>query len=172
MAEIIKVYRQSVPALRFIGKKYNNADRVNGMFGAKWGEWSENGWFDVIKKQLNGSLKDVYEDGDAAIALMREEDGEFENFEYWIGYFTPENTAVPEGFQYVDFPKSELGVCWIYGNEDEVFGLEGMCGERLEKEGFDINYNWNFERYVHPRNTTPDEKGNIILDICFYLNSV
>ena len=27
MAEIIKIYRQSVPAMRFIGKKYEDKDR-------------------------------------------------------------------------------------------------------------------------------------------------
>jgi|GEM_PF-4064730 len=29
MAEIIKTYRESVGATRFIGKKYGDADRVN-----------------------------------------------------------------------------------------------------------------------------------------------
>ena len=42
--------------------------------------------------------------------------------------------------------------------------------ERLAKEGFEIKGEWCFERYCCPRFTTPDEKGNIILDICFYLN--
>lgn len=37
MSEIIKVYRQSVPTLRFIGKKYGDSDRVNGTFGKQWG---------------------------------------------------------------------------------------------------------------------------------------
>ena len=41
MAEIIKVYGQKVGAMRFIGKKYGDADRVNGSFSAKWGEWHE-----------------------------------------------------------------------------------------------------------------------------------
>ena len=166
MAEIIKTYKQSVGAMRFIGKKYGDSDRVDGMFGAKWGEWFQNGWFDVIEKQIDKKIIEIYEDGDAYIGLMRE--NEASAFEYWIGIFMPENTAVPAGFDYIDFPKGELGVCWIYGKEDEVFGLEGQCGERLEKE-FDINSEWCFERYGCPRFTTPDEKGNIILDICFYL---
>jgi hypothetical protein len=28
---------------------------------------------------------------------------------------------------------------------------------------------WFFERYNSPRFTVPDEKGNVILDICAYL---
>ena len=81
----------------------------------------------------------------------------------------PEGTAVPDGFACIDFPAGELGVCWVYGKEEEVFMLEGKCGERLEKEGFDVITEWCFERYACPRFTTPDEKGNIILDICFFV---
>ena len=35
MVEIIKTYRQSVGAMRFIGKKYGDGDRVDGNFGCK-----------------------------------------------------------------------------------------------------------------------------------------
>lgn len=49
--EIVKTYRQSIPAVRFIGKKYGDGDRVNGGFGQQWGEWFQNGWFDVLEKQ-------------------------------------------------------------------------------------------------------------------------
>ena len=169
MAEIIKTYRQNIGAMRFIGKKYVNGDRIDGHFGAKWDEWHENGWFGVIEKQTGGSFKDIYEDGDAYIGLMREKDGDFNTFEYWIGIFTPENTAVPEGFDFIDFKESALGVCWTYGPEHEVYMLEGACGERLAKEGFETVTDWCFERYACPRFTTPDEKGNIILDICFFI---
>ncbi|MDR0324675.1 MAG: hypothetical protein LBI19_01095 [Oscillospiraceae bacterium] len=172
MAEIIKTYKQNVSAARFIGKKYGNADRVEGMFGAKWGEWFQNGWFGILEKQMTESFKETYADGDAYIGLMRE--FERDSFEYWIGMFLPEDAAVPEGFESVDFPKSALGVCWIYGKEDEVYCREGECGEKLGKEGFAFvtegqGADWCFERYACPRFTTPDEKGNIILDICFFV---
>lgn len=170
MAHIIKVYRQSVEAMRFIGKQYLNKDRgPSGFFDMQWNEWNEKGWFPLIEKQVNGSLKDLFEDGGAPIGLMREEDEDFDNFEYWIGCLTPEDTPVPDGFLHIDFPKSELGVCWIYGKEDEVFGLEGECGVRLEKEGFEIVTDWCMERYARPRFTTPDANGNIIFDICFFI---
>ena len=93
MPEIIKTNRQSVGAMRFIGKKYGDEDRVNGMFGAKWDEWFENDWLSVIENQTHGNLKDAYEDGDATIGLMR--GGHTEPFEYWTGYFTPEGYACP-----------------------------------------------------------------------------
>jgi hypothetical protein len=162
MAEIVKVYKQNVGNLKFIGKRYGDSDRVNGNFGAKWGEWFQNGWFDVVAKQIDGSLKDIYEDGEAQIGLMREKEGVFE---YWIGYFMPENTAVPEGFEYIDFPASNFGICWVYGKEEEIYFNEGKCGTRLGDDGFTVINDWCFERYACPRFTTPDEKGNIILDI-------
>jgi len=164
-AEIIKVYKQDVPALRFIGKKYGNNDRVDGMFGKYWGDWHQNGWFNVIEKQTNNPLKSIYEDGDAYIGLMRGKDGEFE---YWIGILMPEGTPAPDGFQYLDFPKGSLGVCWLYGKEDEVYCQEEKCEKELEKAGLSPA-DWCMERYCCPRFTTPDEKGNVILDICFYL---
>ena len=168
--EIIKAYRQSVGASRFIGKRYTNSDRgPSGLFDIKWMEWNEKGWFDLIQKQIKGSFKVSYEESKSPIGLMCQETGKFETFEYWIGYFTPENTDVPEGFEYVDFPKSELGVCWMYGNEDEVFCLEASCATRLTNEGFEIITDWLFERYAYPRFDVPDEKGNIILDICFFI---
>lgn len=168
MPKLSKVYTQNVDATRFIGKKYVNADRVDGHFGAKWNEWHTNGWFDLIKNQFCGNLTDALEDGGSFIGLMKE-DGDFSTFEYWIGIFMPANTPVPNGFAYIDFPASTLGVCWIYGKENEVFGHEGFCGEKLKNEGYDVNVKWCFERYACPRFTTPDEYGNIIIDICFFL---
>lgn len=172
MAEIIKVYRQSVPAMRFIGKKYGDSDRVNGSFGAKWGEWFSNDWFAIIEKQTTFTLKEIYEDGDAYIGLMRWKEGE--PFEYWIGVFMPENSLVPKEFEFIDFPKCELGVCWLYGKEGELYGKEDKCSVKLKDAGYKIipdekNAWWFFERYGCPRFTTPDDKGNVILDICHYI---
>ena len=164
-AEITKVYTQDVPALRFIGKKYGDNDRVDGMFGKYWGDWFKNGWFDIIAKQTDQDLKTVYEDGDAYIGLMRDDNGQFE---YWIGIFMPEGTLVPDGYEYYDFPKATLGVCWLHGKEEEVFCQEGRCGEKLEQAGYALT-DWCMERYCCPRFTTPDEDGKVILDICFYL---
>jgi hypothetical protein len=171
-AGIIKTYKQEVPALRFIGKKYGDKDRVDGMFGKYWGDWHQNGWFGVLESQGNGNLKTIYEDGDAYIGLMRWKEGD--PFEYWIGIFMPEETNVPDGYEYKDFPKTTLGVCWVYGNEGEVYMQESKCAKKLEEEGYKIVTDssgayWFFERYGCPRFTTADEKGKIILDICHYI---
>lgn len=172
MAEIKNVYRQSIPAMRFIGKKYGDSDRINGVFGAKWDEWFSNNWFAVIGKQTEVDLKDVYDDDGAYIGLMRWKEGE--PFEYWIGIFMPENTPVPEGFGYLDFPKAELGVCWVYGKEGDIYFKESICAEKLGEKGYKVVSDekgawWFFERYGCPRFTTPDSEGNVILDICHYI---
>ena len=52
MAEIIKTFREEVPAMRFIGKKYPD-------FGGWWGEWFANGWFDEIEKYFNVRVEEI-----------------------------------------------------------------------------------------------------------------
>lgn len=172
MVELVRSYAQNIPALRFIGKKYGDSDRVDGMFGARWGDWFQNGWFTVVERVYGGSMKDIYEDGDAHIGLMRHKDGE--PFEYWIGVFMQEGATVPAGFSHVDFPASRLGVCWLYGKESEIYCNEPLCYEKLKEQGLRVINDpagacWFFERYGCPRFTMPDEQGNIILDICFFI---
>jgi hypothetical protein len=163
--KIIKVYKQSIPAMRFIGKKYSN-------IGGNWGEWWANSWFDVIEETASGSetVHGLYEDGDAYLEMKRIKSGE--STEYWIGMFTAPDTEVPDGFLYVDFPASNLGVCWLYGGENAVYGMQTQCLNKildlemkLKKDENDAR--WYIDRYQSPRFTNPDENGNIILDYCF-----
>lgn len=166
MSEIIKAYKQEVSAMRFIGKKYGDYSH--------WGEWFQNGWFDQIENAMGGvdSIVKIWEDGGGYVGMeCYKEDAPFE---YWIGMFTPADTGVPEGFSYMDFEACNLGVCWIYGKEDEVHGAICRCREELEKNGMKIVANKNgailsFENGTCPRFTTPDEKGNVILDFCYFV---
>lgn len=165
MAEIIKVYRESFPSLRLIGKRYTDSDRVGGSFGSKWGEWFEKGYFSKLEE-----LGDLPENEGAYLGCMRC----VNEFEYWIGMFFSEGTSVPEGFMSIDIPMGDIGTCWIYGREDngELFGLEihNQCMSRIAEAGWQLaNEPWYFERYNCPRFTTPDEKGNVILDYSVYL---
>ncbi len=171
MAEVIKTYKQSMPAARFIGKKYGDADRVNGFFSARWEEWHQNGWFDAIEK-AQGYNTAFYEDGGAYIGMMRYKNGE--PFEYWIGIFAPAGTAVPVGFESIDLPARTLGVCWLRGAEPDIYGKDDLVMEAFRKNGIapvtdkDGAF-WFFERYACPRFTTPDENGYVILDHCYYV---
>lgn len=166
MAEIIKVFRETVPKMRFIGKKYPD-------FGAWWGEWFANGWFDQIEKAMGGTEKilDIWENGAGYVGL--EHRGEDGSFEYWIGMFTPENTEVPDGFCSFDFPQAGLGTCWIYGKENEIHDTSG-CASAVKAADMKLWHDdegriWSFENCVCPRYTTPDENGNIIMDYCYFV---
>jgi len=166
MAEIIKTFKEDIPPMRFIGKKYKN-------FGPMWGEWFANGWFDQIEKAMGGvqPILNIWENGGGYVGLERR--AKDQPFEYWIGMFTPENTQVPEGFEYIDFSNVKLGTCWIYGTEKEVHRT-GACRASLETAGLcmwqDKNGGeWSFENCLCPRYTTPDDKGNVIMDYCFFV---
>jgi len=172
--KVVKAYRQSVPATRFIGKKYGDEDRVNGGFGKQWGEWHENGRFEFLEE--NCPLAD-FEDAGAYIGLMRwkgeKGDEDYEPFQYWVGMFFAEGAEVPEGYEYVDFPASELGVGWLYGKDSYLFAKEGLAFSACEKQGIKMipdaqDATWFFERYVCPRYTEMDKKGKHILDVCYF----
>jgi len=179
--KVIKTYRQSVPATRFIGKKYGDEDRIDGHggFGRQWDEWLENGWFELLEESCPPA---AFEDAGAYIGLMRwkeTDNGEGkgptkEPFQYWIGMFFPQGAQVPEGFGFVDFPAADLGVGWLYGKESCVFFHEHLAAESCEKQGMKIIPDsegacWFFERHVCPRITMPDKKGKVTLDICHYV---
>ena len=166
MPEIKRVYRQSLPALKLVGKCYTEEDRVNGTFGCKWEEWFRNDWFSPLRTS-DGA--EPFEDCNAYIGLCLHKEGE--PFRYWIGVFLPVDFAVPDGYDSVTLDAGEIGVAWVCGKEPEIYTY--CCLSRLAKEGFEWTADKNgvkccFERYVCPRFTTPDEKGNIILDSCFY----
>ena len=167
MPEIIKVFNDKAPAMRFIGKKYTDYSH--------WGEWFANSWFDTVEQAMGGtqSILAVWENGGGYCGL--ECHGEDGAFDYWIGMFTPADTPVPEGFDFVDFPAGGIGTCWIYGPEDEVHGKIPSCYDALMRAGLEPKRDgcgrlWSFENGLCPRFTTPDEQGNVILDYCYYLN--
>lgn len=166
MPEVVKVLQERVPPLRFIGKRYTEADRDSaGGFGALWREWHQTGRFATLE-----TLGPAPEHGDSYIGLMRFA-GEFE---YWIGAFFPAGTPVPDGYDSLDLPACTFGVCWLYGREEtgELYGEDAhhLCVSHLEEQGWRIAENpWFMERYNCPRFTHPDEHGKVILDYCIQL---
>ncbi len=166
MAEIIKVFQEEIPPMRFIGKRYDS-------FG-HWGEWFANGWFDRIEQAMGGTdrIRALWENGGGYIGLERRAEGE--PFAYYIGMLTPEQTPVPEGFSVIDFRDVRLGTCWLYGTEKDVHKT-GDCQQALVEHGMSVWKDgqgavWSFENCVCPRYTTPDENGNVILDYCYFIN--
>ena len=161
MAEIIKVYTEKTVAMRFIGKKYKKI--------GYWGDWFAKGWFDVIEKAMNEESSPIKDGGYIGLEYRKNQ----ELLEYWIGMFTSQNTEVPEGFSCVDFSEGNLGICWIYGKETEAHKAASKCADKLADSGIKIKVDeeggvCSFENCVCPRFTTPDDKGNIILDYCYF----
>ena len=71
MAEIIKTFKEKIPAMRFIGKKYPN-------FGPMWGEWFANGWFDQLEATMGGveKITAIWENGGGYVGLERRAEGQ------------------------------------------------------------------------------------------------
>lgn len=165
MAEIIKVFREKIPTLKFIGKKYAN-------FG-HWDEWWEHGWFDLLESTMGSTdtILALWENGGGYLGLERRAEGE--PFAYYIGMLTPADTPVPEGFEAILFEGLDLGTVWIYGAEDAVHDTSAARG-KITDAGMKIWQDkdgavWSFENCLCPRFTTPDETGNVILDYCYFI---
>ena len=163
-ARIAKVEKITVPALRLIGRRYTEADRKDGSFSHKWGDWFAGNLFTPLER-LPIPEGDVFFDR-SFIGAMRMLDG---SFEYWIGMFFPGDTPVPEGYESAEVPEGSCALFWICGNEasGEIYGMsaERLCQAELDRRGWmRRDEGWHFERYNCPRFTTPDGDGNVILD--------
>lgn len=157
-----------MPAMKLVGRCYKEEDRENGAFANKWGEWFQNNLFAPLRLPDTGA--ESFEDLDAYIGLSRCKEGE--PFQYWIGVFMPLDAAVPDGYDSVALEAGDIAVCWVYGKEPDIY--THCCMSRLKEEGFEWAADkdaamWCFERYSCPRYTTPDDQGNVILDLCFYV---
>ena len=168
----VRIERQRLPASRFIGVRYGNGDRKNGGFSHLWGQWFESGWFDVLEALQTATFRAAFPDADAYCGLMCGRPGVPEDFSYWIGMFLPPDAEIPEGFQAIDFGPAEAAVCWLKGQEDELYRREEDAVSLLRREGFQPASLPDgrccfFERYACPRFTAPDGGGSVILDMGF-----
>ena len=169
--EVTKVYKERFPELRFIGKSY--ADGSD--FGNKFGEWFQNNWFIELEKLGTSELT-----GNSEIALAAFNANDDSVIAAWIGLFFPADTEVPEGFEYLDLPESDVGFVWIHGNEPsgELYsaGAYAATYQKLVEEGLGkLNENaggtgisvvfqlYNHERFIH------DEEKNATLDYGRYI---
>ena len=110
--EIVNVYKESIPNVKLIGKRYTNADRdETGTFASYWQQCFREGWFDILKQCT--SIPGV---SDSYLGAMRTTDDNG-GFEYWIGVFLAPGTEVPEGFEAVEIPAGDVGVCFTATNK-------------------------------------------------------
>lgn len=168
--EIVKVYQESLPAVRLVGKRYTNADRdESGTFAGHWQQCFAEGWpqawaqcdsADGTRQDLVGAMHTTGDDG---------------QFEYWIGTLVAPESAAPDGFESVLIPAGNIGVAWLSGNDKngELYGMEAsnLSMAAMAEQGWTFSGNgWFFERYHSERFNQPDAAGNVILDICAYLD--
>jgi hypothetical protein len=59
----------------------------------------------------------------------------------------------------------------VQGKEPTVYANETNCIVAIKNQGINIDTKVCIERYHNPRFTSPDEDGNVILDICFYVST-
>jgi len=175
---IIETYHQEIPALRFIGKKYSEQYN-NSVFDKildNLDDWRLNHMFDVIEKQSSKDSKTIYDGSNAYISLMRKKEEPFEEggiIEYWLGMFMPRGTNVPEGYEAIDFPKSTLAICRVYGKRNVIIHYDADCRKRLGEEG--IRYQedgtgagWFFQRFNWRRFFEEDKYGKRILEYGYF----
>lgn len=150
---IAEIQRESWPAARLIGRRYEAVPA--------WNEWWENNWFTTLEKN-----EPLSTNSDAYLSAAHVTNGKTER---WIGMLFPADAAVPDGFEAVDLEPMDYAVCYLYGKQDSTdfytMATHQLCLETLQTQGYKRRENdWCFERYQCPRFTTPDENGNVILD--------
>lgn len=167
--KIVKVYKESLPKLKLVGKRYTSGDRdEQGTYARYWQQCFQENWANIFKQ-----CKGIPAADDNLVGAMRMAEGE-DSFEYWIGACLALDAEVPSGFESVEIPAGELGICWLSGNGEngELYSMEASdmaMAALAEREWKFSETGWFFERYDATRFTTPDENGNVILDICAYL---
>jgi AraC family transcriptional regulator len=167
---IFETYKQEIPALRFIGKKYSGPftdsfykERRNNFI-----DWRLNHLFDMVEKLSDKDPKTIYEGGDSYSVLMKSNSSENgEPNEYWIGMFMPKETGVPAGYEMIDFPKSTLAVCRVYGKRDLIISYDIDCRKKLSDEG--IGNQWYFQRFNWRTFFDEDIHSNRILEYCYFI---
>jgi len=167
MINLQYVHKESFSAQRLIGRRHTNADRVDGGYGARWKECFSSGFFTRLEAVAQPWAVN------APVGFMRCDGNE--RFEYWIGRLFPADTEVPEGYDYLDLPASDVGVVWLRGKEkDGIYGQHERCEQAMLKQGWEffIDPQGNklfFERYFPDRFDRLDSKKRIILDYGFYI---
>jgi hypothetical protein len=162
---IKKVYKQQLPILRFIGKKYIKTSETENVLRLL-DNWQINGWFDDIEKQSITDYKKYFKGGDAYINLVRNKEGSLSG--HWMGMFVPKETEIPQGYEAIDFPKMNIGVCCVYGKRDDIVNYETECRNKLTEEGFALeNAQWYFRRFNWHRFFEEDLYGKRLLDYCY-----
>jgi len=178
-AGIIKTYKQELPALRFIGKKYSEPDFSFKAILDNLDKGCIDHLFEAIEKQSDKDLTTLYEGCNAYTALIKDvkpsstENSGGEISEYWLGMFMPKETPVPQGCEKIDFPASTIAVCSVYGKRNDIINYDNECREKILEEGLEFSKgkddgNWFFLRFNWRDYFKEDKFGKRALEYCYY----
>jgi len=169
---IIKTHKQELPALRFIGKKYSTPDFSFKAILDNLESGCIDHLFEAIENQSDKDPAALYEGGNAYIGLVKHNGSEV--IEYWIGMFMPQNTGVPQGYAMIDFPKSNLAVCSVYGKRNDIINYDSECRDKLTADYPEFRKNqtdnsWFFLRFNWRDFFKEDKFGKRVLEYCYYM---
>ena len=85
--------------------------------------------------------------------------------------FMPKETVVPAEYEKIDFRKSTLEVCRVYGKRDSIINYDAECRRKILAEGIvsQDDDNWFFLRFNWHRFFEEDRNGKRILEYCYYI---
>ncbi|WP_423364184.1 hypothetical protein [Mycoplasma sp. P36-A1] len=166
MGEVVYTAERVLPSLYFVGKKMDEKDGLgNKSTIAFRDEVIESKQLEILK-ELEGNFDD------SLTCLMINE----EDFSYWVGYFFEKSSNIPDGFDYMELPKSRVVVTWLKGKQStsDLYGQDAIAQSLLALKNADIIKDVNFDRvhYYYERydnrrfNFSNDET---ILDYGFYI---
>ena len=168
---ILKCYRETIPDCCFAGRLYTSADFLEDTINGKWRQWLESGRFQLLTELQTPEFQAAYPEASAYVGLIRGGGGN--RLLYGIGMFLPAESPIPQGFDYVYLPHTEICVAWVQGKREDIYHgesaacdclVEAGCLPRQESDGSALF----FERHARPRFTSPDENGEVILDVGFF----
>lgn len=161
MSKLIKFEIVDIPKLYVVGKPISVKMTEENPIPAFWGKCFEDGTMAVFDQ-----LKDMAYD-DSYVGWMTDYDMASGVFLYIVGMLVKDEIAIPEGFVMRKIEPSCAAVGWIQGQQgpDVFASAHDLTQKELENVGHTAEgFGWCMELYNCPRYTTPDERGEIILD--------
>jgi len=170
---IIETYKQQIPSLCFIGKKFIEPynDNIYKKINTNLDIMCSNSEFDEIEKLSKVDIKTLYKGSNSYACLIRKKSDDL--IEYLLGMFIQEKSNIQTDYEIIDFPKSELSVCSVYGKRDIIINYDKECRRKLENEkllknNFDTG-NWFLQRFNWNKFYDEDKFGNRILEYCYFI---
>lgn len=165
MGYLVDFQVKRLPKLKLIGKelRLSMAAQMQGpnRLPAFWDECFAANSFEPLEAQTEKILDPSY------VGVMMDWDKGDGDFSYVVGMLMKEDASVPEGYYSALIDETDAAVAYVKGKDtgDVCSAAHALTQERLVKEGRTCDQmKWCMELYNCPRFTTPDDKGEIILD--------